>query len=163
MYRLLDSQSEQACNESLLGPHIVDGNGGNLSLAQHEHGFDSRDYPPCRRKALEAEHGSKALLHPTMILLDPIVQPLPTAVTSKPPKLVLSLHRPDRSSIAAEPICDDDPWIARVVPTQHTAEEAPSCLHVSLGAEQEVDGLAGAVDRTIKVAPAAADPDVCLI
>src|SRR5690242_16948574 len=45
---LLDSQSEKTCDESLLGLHIVDGNGGNPSLglvAQPELSPPNRHHP----------------------------------------------------------------------------------------------------------------------
>jgi hypothetical protein len=54
--------------------------------------FHTRDDASRRHEALEPEHRLSSLLHPAMVLLDPVVQPLPTAVTRKSPKLAISLH-----------------------------------------------------------------------
>src|SRR3712207_8749195 len=50
-----------------------------------------------------------------------------------------------------------------IFPAERLAEEAPRRLLVPPGAEPEIDGLAGAVDGAIEVAPLPADPDVGLV
>ena len=55
------------------------------------------------------------------------------------------------------------PRVAGVVAAERLAEEALGRLLVALGAEQEVDGLAGAVDGAIEIAPLTVDPEVGLI
>src|SRR3954454_652695 len=50
-----------------------------------------------------------------------------------------------------------------VRPAERLAEEALGRLLVPLGAEQEVDHLAGAVDRPVQVAPFTPDPDIGLV
>src|SRR3954454_15257882 len=84
-------------------------------------------------------------------------------MASKAPQLALPLHLAQRPGIAREPVGHDTAWIAGVVPAKGAAEEALGRLLVPLGAEQEVDRLAGAVDRPVEVAPLATDPHVSLV
>src|SRR3954470_4488966 len=84
-------------------------------------------------------------------------------MASKAPQLALPLHLAQRPGIAREPVGHDTAWIAGVVPAKGAAEEALGRLLVPLGAEQEVDRLAGAVDGTAEVAPLPIDPHVGLI
>jgi hypothetical protein len=53
---------------------------------------------------------------------------------------------------------DPGPTVQVVVPTQRLAEEALGRFLVALGAEQGIDGLAGAIDRPVEVAPLSIDP-----
>src|SRR3954454_17220312 len=81
-------------------------------------------------------------------------------MASKAPQLALPLHLAQRPGIAREPVGHDTAWIAGVVPAQGAAEEALGRLLVPLGAEQEVDRLAGAVDGAVEITPLTADPEV---
>src|SRR3954468_18588634 len=67
------------------------------------------------------------------------------------------------AGIALEAVGDDLARVAGVLPAESTLEEALRCLLVPLGAEQKVDRLAGAVDRSVQVAPLPVDPDVSLV
>jgi hypothetical protein len=57
------------------------------------------------------------------------------------------------------------PWLRQrgVLAAERLAEEALDRLLVAPGAEQEVDCLARAVDRSIEIAPLATDPEVSFI
>ena len=79
------------------------------------------------------------------------------------PQLAFALHVPQCAQVAVEPISHDDPRVASVLAIQRAAEEAPDCLLVPLGAEPEVNRLAGAVDRSVEIAPLLIDPNVGLI
>src|SRR3954464_5837493 len=50
-------------------------------------------------------------------------------------------------------VSHDLPWVAGVLATKRLAEETFVGLLVALGAEPEVDGLPGAVDGAVEVAP----------
>src|SRR3954466_14256583 len=57
----------------------------------------------------------------------------------------------------------DLPWVAGVLATKRLAEETFGGLLVALGAEPEVDGLPGAVDGAVEVAPLPVHSHVRLI
>jgi hypothetical protein len=73
------------------------------------------------------------------------------------------LHLAEHPGVALEPIGHDGPGVAGVVLAERLAEEALGGRLVALGAEQEVDDLAGAVDSPVQVAPLTADPDEGLV
>ena len=102
-------------------------------------------------------------LDPAVVLLDQIVEPLPAPVPSEAPQLAIPLHLAQRARVALEPVGHDSAWIAGVVPAEGAVEEALGRLLVALGAEQGVDGLAGAVDGAVEVAPLPVDPEVGLV
>src|SRR5215212_5725524 len=79
------------------------------------------------------------------------------------PRLAVPLHVTDRAGVALEPAGHDLPRVAGVSPAQGLAEEALGRLPVPLGAEQEVDGPAGAVDGAVEVAPLPAHAHVGLV
>src|SRR5215204_7117068 len=68
--------------------------------------------------------------------------------------------QPVLTPVALEPVGHEGARVAIARPAERLAEEALGRLLVALGAEQEVDRLAGAVDRPVQVAPLTADPDV---
>jgi hypothetical protein len=84
-------------------------------------------------------------------------------VPGEAPQLIIPLHLAQRARIALEPVGDDGPRVAGVVPAKGAPKEALGRLLVALGAEQEVDRLAGAVDGAVKVAPLTVDPEVGLV
>src|SRR5215213_7996987 len=137
--------------------------GTHLSLGQHCHCLDAGQRPLRCPEALKAEHGPGQVLDPAVVLLDPVVEPAAPPVPGKAPQLALLLHLAQRAGIALEAVGDDLARVAGVLPSEGTLEEALGCLLVPLGAEQEVDRLAGAVDGPVQVAPLPADPDVSLV
>src|SRR3954468_16502966 len=153
-------KTEELVYKGPLRRHVVPGHGTHLSLRQHRHGLDPGQGSPRRPEALKAEHRSGSALHAAVILLDQVVEPAAAAMAGEAPQLALPLHLAQRARIALEPVGHDSAWIAGVVPAEGTLEEALGCSLVVLGAEQEVDGLPGAADCPIEVAPLAADPDV---
>jgi len=134
-----------------------------LSLGQHRHRLHPGQRPLRRPEALKAEHGPGQALDPAVVLLDPVIEPAPTPVPGEAPQLALLLHLAQRAGIALEAVGHDLARVAGVLPAEGTLEEALRCLLVPLGTEQEVDRLAGAIDRSIQVAPFSADPDVSLV
>ena len=98
-----------------------------------------------------------------MVLLNLIVEPTATPVLDEAPQLTFALHVPQCAWVAGEPIGHNDPRVADVLALECLVEEVPGGLLVPLGAEEEVDGLAGAVDRPVEIASLPIDPDVCLI
>ncbi len=86
-----------------------------------------------------------------MILLDHVVAPSATLVAREAPQLAVSLHLPQRARIALEPVGHDLPRMAGIVPAERLAEEALGCRLVPLGAEQEVDRPAAAVDGPVEI------------
>ena len=158
-----DGEAEDLVDEGPLGRHVGRRHGTHLSLGQHRHGLDAGEGSPSGPEALKAEHRPCSALDPAVVLLDQVVEPLPAAVPGEAPQLALPLHLAQRAGVALEPVGDDGPRVAGVVPAEGPAEEALGRLLVALGAEQEVDGLAGAVDGAIQVAPLPVDPEVGLV
>ena len=134
-----------------------------LSLGEHRHRLHPGQGPPCGPEALKAEHRPGQALHAAVVLLDQVVDPAAPAVPGEAPQLAPARHLPESARIALEPIGHDLPRVAGVLPAERLAEEALGRLLVALGAEQEVDRLARAVDGAVEVAPLAADPDEGLV
>src|SRR4051812_25374765 len=101
--------------------------------------------------------------HLRLAYLDPVVEPAPAAVAGGAPELAIPLHLAQRAGVALEAVGHDLPRVAGVVPAERTLEEALGCSLVALGAEQEVNGLAGAVDGAVEVAPLPVHSHVRLI
>src|SRR4051794_19499332 len=150
-------------HEGPLRRHVVGGHGAHLSLGQHRHRLHPGQGAPRRPEARKAEHRPGQALNAAVILLDPVVEPAPAAVAGGAPELASSLHLAQRAGIALEAVGHDLPWVAGVVATKRLAEETFGRLLVALGAEQEVDRLAGAVDRPVEIAPRAADSDISFV
>src|SRR4051794_8568871 len=147
------SKIEDAVYKGPLRRHVVHGHGAHLSLGQHRHRLHPGQGAPSRPEALKAEHRPGQALNAAVILLDPVVVPAPAAVPGEAPELTTPLHLAQRAGVAREPVGHDSAWIAGVVPAKGAAEEALGCSLVALGAEPEVDGLPGAVDGAVEVAP----------
>src|SRR4051812_25815878 len=143
--------------------HVVPGHGTHLSLGQHRHRLHPDQGAPSRPEALKAEHRPGQALNAAVILLDLVVEPAPAAVAGEAPELTTPLHLAQRAGIALEAVGHDLPWVAGVLATKRLAEETFGGLLVALGAEQEVDGLPGAVDGAIEVAPLPVHSHVRLI
>src|SRR4051812_4353746 len=157
------SKTEDAVYKGPLRRHVVGGHGAHLSLGQHRHGLDPGQGSPCGPEARKAEHRPGQALDAAGIPLDQGVEPAAAAVPGEAPQLALPLHLAQRAGIALELVGHDSAWIAGVVPAKGAAEEALGRLLVPLGAEPEVDRLAGAVDGTVEITPLAADPDIGLV
>src|SRR5215207_3034522 len=150
-------------DEGPLRRQVVHGHRTHLSLGEHRHGLDAGQGAPGGPEALEAEHRPGPALDAAVVLLDPVVEPPPAAVPGEAPELAVALHPAQRARAALEPVGHDGPRVAGVVPAEGAPEEALGRLLVPLGAEQEVDGLARAVDGAIEIAPRATNPDVSLV
>src|SRR4051812_30744686 len=157
------SKAEDAVYKGPLRRHVVHGHGAHLSLGQHRHRLHPGQGAPSRPEALKAEHRPGQALNAAVILLDQVVEPAAAAMAGEAPQLALPLHAPERAGVALQPIGHDLPRVAGVVPAKRTLEEALGRLLVPLGAEPEVDRLAGAVDRPVEVAPLPVDPHVGLV
>jgi hypothetical protein len=96
-------------------------------------------------------------------LVENIRQPSPAPVPGEAPQLAFPLHLAQRAGVALQPVGHDLPRVAGVPAGERLAQEAPGGRLVPLGAEQEVDRLAGAVDRPVQVAPLPVDPHVGLV
>jgi hypothetical protein len=96
-------------------------------------------------------------------LVENIRQPPPAAVSREAPQLALPLHPAERAGVALEPVGHHGARVTGVPPAKRLAEEALGRPLVALGAQQEVDRLAGAVDRPVEVAPLPVDPHVSLV
>src|SRR3954452_576764 len=150
-------------HEGPLRRHDVGGQGAHLSLGQHRHRLHPGQGAPSRPEALEPEHRPGQALNAAVILLDPVVVPAAAAVAGEAPQLATPFHLAQRAGIALEAVGHDLPWVAGVLATKRLAEEALGGLLVALGAEPEVDGLPGAVDGTVEVAPLPVHSHVRLI
>jgi hypothetical protein len=115
--------------------------------------------PPRRPEALEAEHRVCPALDAAVVLLDPVVQPAAAPMGGEPPQPALALHLPQGARVALQPVGDDGARVADVLAGERLPEEALGGLLVPRGAEQEVDRLPRAVDRSVQVAPGTPDPD----
>ncbi len=101
--------------------------------------------------------------HLRLVYLNPVVAPATPAMPREAPKLSVPLHLAQRAGIALEAVGHDLPRVAGVVPAERALEEALGGLLVPLGAEQEVDGLAGAVDGAVEIAPLAVHANIGLV
>src|SRR3954453_8907528 len=146
-------EAEDLMHEGPLRRHVVGGHGAHLSLGQHRHRLHPGQGAPSRPEALKAEHRPGPALNAAVILLDQVVEPAAAAVAGEAPQLALALHLAQRAGIALEAVGHDLPRVAGVLATKRLAEETLGGLLVALGAEQEVDGLPGAVDGAVEVAP----------
>ena len=81
-----------------------------------------------------------------MVLLNPVVEPTATPVLDEAPQLAFALQIPQCTGVAVEPVGDDHLRVTGVLVPEGFLEEAPGGFLVPLGAEQEVDRLAAAVD-----------------
>src|SRR3954454_6353345 len=156
-------KTEELVYKGPLRRHVVHGHGAHLSLGQHRHRLHPGQGAPRRPEALKAEHRPCLAFDAAVILLNPVVVPAAAAVAGEAPELTIPLHLAQRAGVAREAVGHDSAWIAGVVPAKGAAEEALGRLLVALGAEQEVDGLPGAVDGAVEVAPRAADPDISFV
>src|SRR3954465_12073647 len=156
-------KAEDLLYKGSLRSYVTPGHGTHLSLGQHRHCFDAAQRPLRRPEALKAEHGPGQALDPAVVLLDPIIEPAPTPVPGEAPQLAPLLHLAQRAGIALEAVGHDLARVAGVLAGESPLEEALGCLLVSLGTEQKVDRLAGAVDCPVEIAPLPADPDVSLV
>ena len=71
--------------ERRLRRQVGPGRGAHLALGQHRHRLHTRQRPPRRPKALEAEHRPCSALDPAVVLLDPIVEPAAAPVPGEAP------------------------------------------------------------------------------
>ena len=117
----------------------------------------------CRPEAPKAQHGPGPALDAAVILLDQVIVPTASAMPDEAPQLAIPLHLAQRAGVALQTVGHDLPRVAGIVSAERLAQEALGRLLVPLGAEPEVDGLAGAVDRPVEIAPLTADPDVGLV
>src|SRR3954451_14586356 len=156
-------EAEDLVDEGPLGRHVVGGHGAHLSLGQHRHRLHPGQGAPSCPEALEPEHRPGLAFDAAVILLDPVVVPAAAAVAGEAPELTTPLHLAQRAGIALEAVGHDSAWIAGVLATKRLAEETFGGLLVALGAEQEVDGLPGAVDGAVEVAPLPVHSHVGLI
>jgi DNA invertase Pin-like site-specific DNA recombinase len=101
--------------------------------------------------------------HLRLAYLDPVVEPAAAPVPGEAPQLAVPLHLAQRAGVAREPVGHDGPRVAGIVPAKGAPEEALGRLLVPLGAEQEVDRLAGAVDGTVELAPLTTDLHIGLV
>src|SRR4051794_34693317 len=150
-------------HEGPLRRHVVGGHGAHLSLGQHRHRLHPGQGAPSRPKARKAEHRPGPALNAAVILLDPVVEPAAAAVAGEAPELTTPLHLAQRAGIALEAGGHDPPRGAGVLTTKRLAEETLGRFLVALGAEPEVDGLPGAVDGAVEVAPLPVHSHVRLI
>src|SRR3954471_12403276 len=139
----LDGNAEDAVYKGPLRRHVVPGHGTHLALGQHRHGLHPGQGSPRGPEALKAEHRPGLALNAAVILLDQVVEPAAAAVPGEAPELALPLHLAQRAGVALEAVGHDLPWVAGVLATKRLAEEALGRLLVPLGAEQELDRLAG--------------------
>jgi uncharacterized protein YjbI with pentapeptide repeats len=156
-------EAEDPVDEGPLRRHVVGWHEADLSLGQHRHRLHPRQGSPGGPEAAEAEHRPCPALDPPVVLLDPVVEPPPAPVLDEPPQLAFPLHLAERAGVALEPVGDDGPRVAGVLPAKCLAEEALGRPLAPLGAQQEVDGLPRPVDGPVEVAPLPADSHVGLV
>ena len=66
-------EAEEAGDESPLGRHVIPGRGAHLSLGEHRHCLHTRQRPPRRPEAPEAEHRPGQALDAAVVLLDGLI------------------------------------------------------------------------------------------
>src|ERR1700722_15786529 len=111
----------------------------------------------CRFMTFEASHRSVSSLDPAMVLLDPIVQ-----ILVRPVFHAFVQFGSDRARVTVMTIRRD----TRGGDAGHGFGRSKECLrrlHVALLAQPDVDKGTKTINGTIKVAPAAAHLDVCLV
>ncbi len=161
--KISGGNSEQAGNEGGLRLHVAGANVMNLALSDHRHHFVASKCPSSSWQAPEAEPRSHQPFDPAMILLDDVVQVFALAQPREAPQLASSLHVCRGTRVGRVPVHRDRTWVHRVRLGQRLAEEPLGRIGISPGGQQEVDGLAEAVDRAIQVGPGTLDLDIRLV
>src|SRR6266850_839319 len=130
-----------------------------LAFLQHVHELDVGQRALGRFKRLEPQHGTGDPLHAAMVLLHQIIEIVHLTDDDRGP--VLRVVASDGRGIGLAPINRDRLWHAMT--PNRLGEKARGGALVALVREQEINGLAGLIHRTIQIAPFPTYADVGFI
>ncbi len=120
-----------------------------LALVDHVHGLDAGDQGTRAAKVLEPEHGSDDALDRPVILFDDIVELLALPQLDLGAQVSAQAH--DGRCIG--PALVDRDLVGDTVQIHGALEETSGSSAVAVRTQQEVDRLASAIDRAVKVLP----------
>ncbi len=133
-----------------------------LTFPDPVHEFDPGDGDRGVSEPLQTEHGAQAKLDRPMILFNEVVQIFRRSNLGSRAATMLCEgfpRRTMRSLISVERDFTGQVPVARERPT----EERFGGGHISLRAQEEIDGLPGLVDSAVEIGPATLDLDVSLV
>jgi Domain of unknown function (DUF3387) len=136
---------------------------GELPLANAMSQLDSGDRDGRVGEGLEPSHRRTAALDGSVILLDDVVEVLASPDLDVAPTRVLATQQPQRAPARHVAIERHFARQARSIRRQSLAKERLCGGDPTVAAEQEVDGLALLVNRSIEIVPLGFDRNVRLI
>lgn len=119
----------------------------HLPLADHVHHLNAAQNDARTTKILEAEHGPGSAFDGPVVLLDAV------DLTDADGCFACGVDGLEGGQIGTAPIHVDR--LRGAVPTNRFLEEAARCRLIAMGAQQEVDGVAGLVHGSIEIPPLA--------
>src|SRR5215213_1136431 len=137
---------EQPADESRLAPDVSASDVTNLSFPDHRHRLVARQRSSRRPETAKAKPWLDQPFHIPMSLLDDVVQVFHLSQSRSAPQLASLLHLRRGFWIGRILVHRDGARVHRVWLRQGLAEEPLRRLGIALGREQEVNGLAAAVD-----------------
>ena len=123
------------------------------------HGFDAGDQDSGAAKVLESEHRARDPFNRPVGLLNDIVELVRLA--HRDGKAGVGLDADDGGRVGTALV--DGDFLRHVVQTDSPFEECTGRSMIALGTQQEIDGGAGLVYRTVQVFPLARDLDISLV
>jgi hypothetical protein len=105
-------------------------------------------------ETVKAKPRSDQALHAPVVLFHDVIEKLALPQAGEAPELAVLFQLLDGTGVGRVLVHRNGARVHRMRLRQRLAEEALRGLGVPLGREQEVDGLAAAVDRTLQVHPA---------
>jgi hypothetical protein len=129
----------------LLGGDLTATTVFHLPLRNHVHDLDTTQQNAGTTKGLEPEHRKRTALDSPMVLLDDVVQILVLADLDR--RVALRVERLERCQIRTAFIDCDRPGLAVLI--DRLLEVALGCSLVTVSTQQEIDRLAGLVNRAI--------------
>ena len=123
------------------------------------HDLDAGEQDAGAAQRLEADHRSGNAFDCAVVLLDEVVEVFRLAHLDV--QTAVGLDARDCSRVRAALV--DGDLLGHAVQVYGALEECPGCGVVWLGAQQEVNGVAVAVDRPLQLPPLAADLHVGLV
>jgi len=160
-YVWLDFNSKHTNNKAVkqtdLRTHLT---AARLAFVDHVDYLVAGQRAPGSPKRTEALAGVNPPLDGPVVLLQDIIEVGHRPVLAAGVQRSFTLELSDRGRVSCMPIGVDDTRRGMVLLTQGFSQEALCCGHVLLGREEKVEGRAGRIHRTIRVAPLALDPDL---
>ena len=142
--------------ELISGGRVGSASALHLSFRDHVHQLNAGQKDPGTAKILEAQHGPDAPLDRPMVLLDEVVEIFGLADLDR--RFTISIDRFERGEIGTAFV--DGHRLGYPILGDRFFKVPPGCSLVTMGAQQEVDGVAVLVHGAVEIFPVALDADV---